>query len=93
MDQSERDLLLLQQKVDRNREWMDYHVAELRGLVQDHTRQLQALQAQKQQASDLQPIFGSSLKLVIAILFPLMVLALTGDLKQGLAALKLVTSG
>ncbi len=91
MDQLERELLLLQTKVDRNREWLDYHVAEIRAQVADHTRQLQAMQ--QRPASDPLPIFGSSLKLVAAILFPLLVLALTGDLKQGLAALKLVTSG
>lgn len=90
MEQQERDLLLLQQRVERNKEWTDYHIAELRGLVSDHTRQLLVLQ--QRPASDQLPIFGSSLKLVIAILFPMLVLALTGDLKQALAALKLVTT-
>jgi hypothetical protein len=91
MDQLERDLLLLQQRVDRNREWTDYHIEELRRASGDHSRQL--LEMRMQGASGHLSIFGASLKLITAMVVPLLVLALTGDLKQALAAVRMFTAG
>lgn len=95
MDQSERDLLLLGSKVDRNREWMDYHIAELRSIAADHTRKITALESRPASAvsPDQLPIFGALLKIILALIVPLLILAMTGDLKQAIAASKLIVGG
>lgn len=91
MESLERDVLLLQQEVRRNREWMDYHTAELRSIAAEHSRELAALKGRP--TSDHLPIYGALLKILLAMIVPLVVLFLTGDLKQALAASKLIATG
>lgn len=82
MEDLERRLIVLEQRCQHDREMNAYRFA-------DFSRQL--LELQSRPLSQLSA--GSLTKITIAILLPLIVWLLTGDLRKALEASRLATGG
>jgi hypothetical protein len=82
MDDLERRVIVLEQKVQHEQELTDWRFADL-------SRQLQDLQsAPLQQLSA-----GAMIKLTFAVALPIVVWMITGDLRKALSALRLAAGG
>ena len=79
MDDIERRLIILEQHFAHERERVNWR---LEGL----SRQLLTLQAQQSAT----PTLGSLVKILLALLLPILVWLMTGDLKEALKAGRLV---
>jgi hypothetical protein len=82
MDNLERRLIALEHQQHHDRELTDWRLDE-------HSRRLQALERNPLQRLS----YGSTIKLLIALLLPLAVLFATGDLRKAAMAIRLAAGG